>query len=57
MKCAAKGCDKPVDFDTAKRLISSMKSRNEPMDKHNVICKICNKKLKDPKYSVLRNHD
>ena len=38
-KCAAKGCDKPVDFNTAKNIISSMKSRNKPMDGHDVICK------------------
>ena len=47
-KCAAKGCDKPVDFNTAKNIISSMKSKNKPMDGHDVICKGCNKKLKDP---------
>ena len=48
MKCGAKGCDKPVDFNTAKSIISYMKSKNIPMGERDVLCKGCNKKLKDP---------
>ena len=49
MKCGANGCDKPVDFQTSKRMISRMKSKNIPMDKKDVLCKGCTKKLTDSK--------
>lgn len=48
MKCGANGCDKLVDFNIAKRMITWMKEKNVPMGGRDVLCKACNKKLTNP---------